>query len=203
MGKLLAHFISVVFHPLFIPLYCVFIIFHSPVYIIYQLPVEAQYATYGIVGVFTFLMPAGSSLILLKMDGISDLNMSRQKERGLPYLMTAIFFSTAYFSLSRVGFPALLTNAILGATVSLLLLFISNFTQKTSAHMVGVGGLLALVYAISEIYIDGNISLFLFPVILLTGLVAYSRLRLEAHRPIEIYTGLLIGIIPTYLLQWF
>ncbi|MBL4624577.1 MAG: hypothetical protein JKY42_05500 [Flavobacteriales bacterium] len=202
MGKLLANFISVVFHPLFIPLYCVLIIFNSPIYIIYKLPEEAQFTTYIIVGIFTLLMPAGSTLMLLKMEGISDIKMSTQKERRLPFIMSTIFYATAYFSLENVGFPKLITNALLGATISLLVLFLLNYKQKTSAHMVGIGGLLGIVYAVSEIYIEG-VSQFLFPSILLTGLVAYSRLRLNAHKPIEIYTGLLVGFFSEYLLQWY
>lgn len=202
MGKLLANFISVVFHPLFIPLYCVWIIFSSPIYVIYQIPADAQFATYIIVGIFTLLMPAGSTLVLLKMEGISDVKMKTQEERKLPFIMAAIFYTTAYFSLAHVGFPKLITCALLGAAISLVILFLLNFKQKTSAHMVGIGGLLGVVYAVSEIYIEG-ISQFLFPAILLTGLVGYARLRLNAHQPIEIYTGLLVGFLPAYLMQWY
>lgn len=202
MGKFLANFISVVFHPLFIPLYCVWIIFSSPIYIVYQIPPDAQYVTYIIVGIFTLLMPAGSALVLWKMDGITDIKMKNQEERKLPFIMSAIFYGTAYFSLAQVGFPKIVTNALLGATISLVLLFLLNYKQKTSAHMVGIGGLLGIVYAVSEIYIEG-VSQFLFPAILLTGLVAYARLRLNAHRPVEIYMGLLVGFLPEYLLQWY
>ncbi|MBL4653104.1 MAG: hypothetical protein JKY53_09635 [Flavobacteriales bacterium] len=202
MGKFLANFISVVFHPLFIPLYCVWIIFSSPIYIVYQIPPDAQYVTYIIVGIFTLLMPAGSALVLWKMDGITDIKMKNQEERKLPFIMSAIFYGTAYFSLAQVGFPKIVTNALLGATISLVLLFLLNYKQKTSAHMVGIGGLSGIVYAVSEIYIEG-VSQFLFPAILLTGLVAYARLRLNAHRPVEIYMGLLVGFLPEYLLQWY
>ena len=199
MVTLLARFISVVFHPLFIPLYCVLIIFNSPVYIIYQLNIDAKYAVCAVVAVFTLVLPAVSTVMLLKMDGIKSLKMNSQEERKLPFIMSAIFYATAYFSLQQVGIPKLITNAILGATISLVILFLANFKQKTSAHMVGIGGLLGIVYTLSEIYIVG-ISQFLFPAIILAGLVGYSRLRLEAHQPIEIYFGLIIGFLSEYLI---
>ncbi|MBT6438880.1 MAG: hypothetical protein HOK72_04180 [Flavobacteriales bacterium] len=199
MGKLLARFISVVFHPLFIPLYCVLIIFNSPVYIIYQLNIDAQYAVYAVVAVFTLVLPAVSTLMLLKMDGIKSLKMNSQEERKLPFIMSAIFYATAYFSMQQVGIPKLITNAILGATISLVILFLANFKQKTSAHMVGIGGLLGIVYTLSEIYIVG-ISQFLFPSIILAGLIGYSRLKLKAHQSIEIYSGLIIGFFSEYLI---
>ena len=201
MGKLLARFISVVFHPLFIPLYCVLIIFNSPVYIIYQLNIDAKYAVCAVVAVFTLVLPAVSTVMLLKMDGIKSLKMNSQEERKLPFIMSAIFYATAYFSMQQVGIPKLITNAILGATISLVILFLANFKQKTSAHMVGIGGLLGIVYTLSEIYIVG-ISQFLFPSIILAGLIGYSRLRLKAHQPIEIYSGLIVGFLSEYLLQW-
>ncbi len=199
MGKLLARFVSVVFHPLFIPLYSLLVIFNSPVYIIYQLNIDAKYAVCAVVAIFTLVLPAISTIMLLKMDGIKSLKMISQEERKLPFIMSAIFYATAYFSLQQVGFPELVTNALLGATISLIILFLANFKQKTSAHMVGVGGLLGIVYALSEIYIVG-ISQFLFPAIILAGLVGYSRLRLEAHQPIEIYFGLIIGFLSEYLI---
>jgi hypothetical protein len=199
MVTLLARFISVVFHPLFIPLYCVLIIFNSPVYIIYQLNIDTKYAVCAVVAVFTIVLPAVSTVMLLKMDGIKSLKMNSQEERKLPFIMSAIFYATAYFSLQQVGIPKLITNAILGATISLVILFLANFKQKTSAHMVGIGGLLGIVYTLSEIYIVG-ISQFLFPAIILAGLVGYSRLRLEAHQPIEIYFGLIIGFLSEYLI---
>ena len=199
MGKLLARFISVVFHPLFIPLYCVLIIFNSPVYIIYQLNIDAKYAMCAVVVVFTLVLPAVSTVMLLKMDGIKSLKMNSQEERKLPFIMSAIFYATAYFSMQQVGIPKLITNAILGATISLVILFLANFKQKTSAHMVGIGGLLGIVYTLSEIYIVG-ISQFLFPSIILAGLIGYSRLKLKAHQPIEIYSGLIIGFFSEYLI---
>ncbi|MBT6746073.1 MAG: hypothetical protein HOB26_05925 [Flavobacteriales bacterium] len=199
MGKLLARFISVVFHPLFIPLYCVLIIFNSPVYIIYQLNIDAKYAVCAVVAVFTLVLPAVSTVMLLKMDGIKSLKMNSQEERKLPFIMSAIFYATAYFSMQQVGIPKLITNAILGATISLVILFLANFKQKTSAHMVGIGGLLGIVYTLSEIYIVG-ISQFLFPSIILAGLIGYSRLKLKAHQSIEIYSGLIIGFFSEYLI---
>jgi len=199
MGKLLARFISVVFHPLFIPLYCLLIIFNSPVYIIYQLNIDAKYAVCAVVAVFTLVLPAVSTVMLLKMDGIKSLKMNSQEERKLPFIMSAIFYATAYFSMQQVGIPKLITNAILGATISLVILFLANFKQKTSAHMVGIGGLLGIVYTLSEIYIVG-ISQFLFPSIILAGLIGYSRLKLKAHQPIEIYSGLIIGFFSEYLI---
>ena len=96
MGKLLARFVSVVFHPLFIPLYCVLIIFNSPVYIIYQLNIDTKYAVCAVVAVFTIVLPAVSTVMLLKMDGIKSLKMISQEERKLPFIMSAIFYATLF-----------------------------------------------------------------------------------------------------------
>jgi hypothetical protein len=169
------------------------------VYIIYQLNIDAKYAVCAVVAVFTLVLPAVSTVMLLKMDGIKSLKMNSQEERKLPFIMSAIFYATAYFSMQQVGIPKLITNAILGATISLVILFLANFKQKTSAHMVGIGGLLGIVYTLSEIYIVG-ISQFLFPSIILAGLIGYSRLKLKAHQSIEIYSGLIIGFFSEYLI---
>lgn len=60
--------------------------------------------------------------------------------------------------------------------------------------MVGIGGLLGVLMSISYL-IKFDMTLFYILVILMAGFIAFARLRLEEHRPSQIYTGFLLGFI--------
>lgn len=59
-------------------------------------------------------------------------------------------------------------------------------------HMVGLGGLVALITFIS-FYLKVNLSFYLILVILFTGITGTARLLLKAHTQVEVYTGFVLG----------
>lgn len=65
--------------------------------------------------------------------------------------------------------------------------------------MVAAGGLIGVSFGISEIYLH-EINVFLIPMILISGIIAYSRLKLKAHQPNEIYLGVALGFFSEYLM---
>jgi membrane-associated phospholipid phosphatase len=62
-----------------------------------------------------------------------------------------------------------------------------------SAHMTGFGGVLAVVGVLGIYFPSLDLAYLLVATLLLGGVVASSRLYLEAHRPAEVYVGLLVG----------
>ena len=60
--------------------------------------------------------------------------------------------------------------------------------------MVGIGGMVGLFIALSfRFYVDVVWLLAIF--LVLSGVVAWARLALNAHRPSQVYAGFLIGSI--------
>ncbi len=78
---------------------------------------------------------------------------------------------------------------------SLLLLFL-NF--KSSLHLMGMGSLFMYLTCLS-VHFEINITLALSILILMTGLVASSRLYLKAHSKPELLIGFLVGAISQLL----
>jgi hypothetical protein len=69
-----------------------------------------------------------------------------------------------------------------------------NFWWKISIHAVGAGALLATIYALSmKMYTP--LTWYLVTVILASGLVLSSRLRLNSHNPAQVWLGFLTGFI--------
>lgn len=65
--------------------------------------------------------------------------------------------------------------------------------------MVGVGGLLGVLISISSL-IEFDMTPFYIAVIVLAGFIGFSRLHLQEHKPSQIYTGFLLGLVVQTLL---
>jgi membrane-associated phospholipid phosphatase len=58
--------------------------------------------------------------------------------------------------------------------------------------MTAWGGLLGTLTGFSMRF-DYNISIIIFSLILLSGIIASSRLKLNAHTPFQVYSGFTLG----------
>jgi len=143
---------------------------------------------------FTFLFPLINVLLLLRFKVISSLHMPTKEERRIPLLVTSCFYVTAYYLLRYSGISETLKILMLGASLSVILSTIINFFWKISLHLMAFGSLVGIIYTISyNLFISAHYLMTFF--VLLSALVAYSRLQLSAHNPRQVYGGFLIGFL--------
>lgn len=191
--KLAAKIISSIFHPLLMPVIGILIIFNTDSYINYAIPFELKKAVILLVSVSTFVTPLLITLLLLQRKVIKSLEMETTKERIIPYAFTIIFYVFTLFMLKRAPLHPIIFYFIIAATLSVILAFIINIKWKISAHMIGLGGLVGALIAISfsmEVYVTQYIILAL----IISGVVGSSRLILNAHNQAQLYVGFLLGI---------
>ena len=143
----------------------------------------------------TFIFPLIFSLLLKKRGAIHNLYMETCKERRWPYFFTTIMYLTSVWLFVKLNISPVILNFTLGAAVSIFILFLASFINfKISAHLMGLGGLIGMILILSiktQVELTSLISIF----ILISGFVGIARLQLKAHRPVEIYTGFLIGFL--------
>ncbi|MCB0402533.1 MAG: hypothetical protein KDD41_10650 [Flavobacteriales bacterium] len=192
--KLTAKIISILFHPLLMPIIGLFIIFNTESYVNYAIPFDLKKAIIILVGVSTFVIPFLITLFLLQRKFINSLEMETQKERVIPYAFTIIFYIFTLYMLKRVPIPPIIFNFIIGATLSVILAFVINIKWKISAHMIGIGGLIGALICIS-ILLEVYVTPFILIALLVAGLVGSSRLILKAHSQAQIYAGFALGIL--------
>ena len=89
--------------------------------------------------------------------------------------------------------------AFFGITAVVILTNAITFFWKISAHAAGVVGWLGFVLGFQQVYPSTN-TLFwpLVIAIALSGLVSWSRLYLNAHKPKEIFAGAALGFIISF-----
>lgn len=189
----LANFVSYLLHPIFMPLLSIFILFQLPNYINLRFSSEYFNAVYLCIAFNLVVIPLSLSFYMKKQGMIQSLKMEKVEERVLPYGVTSMFYLITYFLLSKIQFPNLYLAIFLAASAAVVcLLILAFFKQKVSAHLTGLGGICGLLIVVNQFLGIDTIPLFVL-FLLLSGILAAARLKLNAHNGFQVLSGFLIG----------
>lgn len=199
MSKTQAQFFSVVFHPVFINIYCLGVLFYVYPELSFALPQRLKWFFMGFLFVATSVVPLILVLILKFGGTVKTITLESAKERTLPYLLTLAMQVYCYVNFANnPGTPLLILQYLEAGICVMLLLLIANFFTKVSLHLAILGTLCALIAAAGKTGID--VRFMLIPALVLSGWIASARLFAEAHKPYQIYLGFVLGFLPMYLL---
>ncbi len=194
--KWLAHFFSFIFHPLFIPLIATwFLAFVQPGFFTGINTPEKQLIVIR-VGYNTIFFPALTVLLLKALGFIKSIFLKTQRERIVPYIATNIFYFWMFLVLkNQPEIPAILTSFIFGVFLASSAALIANIYFKISMHALGMGALCGLMLIIIFSGFSYAIFLVVMLTLIITGLVASSRMIVSNHKPLDIYSGIVISIL--------
>lgn len=198
--KRVAQILSVLFHPLLIPIYALLQINLMPFFY----PGSDTLRHVLIFGSMFVLVvpPIIWYIVLYKFNVIKSWKATTRKERIWPYLFTILSYILvsiiSYLLKVDFGF----TQLWQGAALALVLVFIINFFWKISAHATGMGSWLGMLFFLS-IYNGFSLLSEIIIVILSSGLVGWSRLKLDAHTPMQVFFGYLLGLFFVGILPFF
>jgi hypothetical protein len=193
MENKIARIISYIFHPLLMPVYTFSFLFSTKTFFASILTLKGKILILIFIFISTFILPAIFTYFLFRLNKISSLHLEKREDRIIPFLVTIIFYYTTYLMMKNTIVPAIYLLIMLAATLMIILAFFINFKFKISIHSMSIGALTGILIGISYLY---AIDLFFSVIILIItgGLVGFSRLVLNAHRPIEVYCGYLMGL---------
>lgn len=188
-----AQVISVLGHPLFMPLYAFGLLIYTNPYINMMITETSKYFTLGILLVFTIILPILTS-VLFKLFGLIDsLYMKTAKERRWPFLLTLIWYYMGIQLLTRIYVPQSFLLLMIGATCIVGVALVITSRWKISIHMLGIGGVIGAIIGISQRF-QFDHSILLIALILFAGLIGYSRLKTNSHNFRQVYAGFIVGI---------
>lgn len=194
--KVFANIVSTLFHPLLMITYGMILTLLYTYLAIY--PTKMKLIMVGGAFVCTAIIP-GLFILLLKFSGsISDLELSDRRERVLPFLVMIFSIMVFVFFVNRMQVPFWLMGLLIGSALALLLAMFINFYWKISVHGIGIGGLLGATMGIARIHMINAYWLFI-GLILIAGLVASARIILNKHTPMQMYGGVCLGFICTFV----
>lgn len=199
MERRLAQIISVLLHPLLMPAFGMLIMFNSGTYVS-LLTFEAKKILLLMIVTGTFLLPASIIPFMIYRKMITDVSLSVREERFLPMVLTLLFFMLTFFLIYRLPVNRMIHAYLLAVNISLLLSVLVNTFQKISTHMVGLGGITGLVLALILLFGVPMQSFFILAVAA-TGLAGFARLKLAAHRAVELLSGFTLGLLVVMLVM--
>ncbi len=186
-------------YPLFTPTYLMVtfcVLFNN-----LRQPLPPQYWWFAIGGTFFFtcLVPL-IILIVMKMQGrITDFDISDHRQRLVPLLYAIISFSfwCAYlYSVLKV--PDFMFWTAVSSVVALAVCAVISNYWKISAHLASMGGVVGMVLGYL-FYFGINAPGTVCGLLLLSLLLMYARIFLEAHTPLQVVLGYLLGLVFTLI----
>ena len=192
MAQKASKIISLIFHPLLIPSYTFIIFFFTPL-LIFNANGSIKIILLLMVFISTFALPLIISALLLHRKAIKSIYMENKEDRVLPLAATAISFYACYHLLVRMQLSPVFYLFLLGSTLIIILALITNLFWKPSLHMLAIGGLIGTLLSLSARYQVGYRILISFA-FLSAGLIAFARLKNEAHNQAQIYVSFIAGL---------
>ncbi len=208
MKRILAHFFSWIFLPLFMPSYGILLTMY-----VASLPKDLTHASMFLLTpemktrllllffLFSAAAPGLSFLALHQKKVISTIDIENQRERNIPLLVMMayslvlflLFFFKAPDHVLPIAFYALPLAGLLVTSIYMAI----NKWIKISLHAGGAGILVGFLFAY---YLEQQqFNRWILPAaIFASGLTIASRLYLNKHRPIEVYTGWTLAVIITF-----
>lgn len=194
--KILPLIVSAVFHPLIMPALGTYILLNKDI----SIPIleeSSKNIVLTIVILCTFCIPLLFTL-LLNYKKLVQLNfLSEKEDRIFPYIVTSLLFYLNFYLLRRMGVPFIIQLFSLTSVIAITVTSIVNMFWKISAHMMGIGGITALLLILAQFFFV-DVTTYMILAVSISGVIGFSRLSLNEHTPAQIYTGFMGGVIITY-----
>lgn len=199
--KIIANSISAITHPIFVPTLGAYLIYNTNT-IFSQISQEninsILYLSFGL----TFILPMIFIALFLGVKEIAKLKASDKNDRLFPLLIVLLSYSFTYNffkdSTGLIIYNTFLLTVITGLTIALLI----NFFWKISLHMVGIGGIIALIVFLKHIF-HAEIFVHFVAFTIMAGIIASVRLYLQEHSMPQILFGFALGFSSVHGLHLF
>jgi len=194
MNSRLPLILSYILHPLLIPLYVILLLLYLPGIRPYEYPVHVGLLIIGTVAVITILFPLLLLFFMRRLGLIRSWYLEDREERAFPLILMTVFYYLAFYLLKPVYLPGQYQLFLLVAAFLAVAALVITWYFRISLHLIALGTVCGLWLGI--IMSSGSSALLpLLVFIILSGIAGTARLSLRAHRPVEIYTGWLLGFI--------
>ncbi|TDO83604.1 hypothetical protein EV143_10140 [Flavobacterium chryseum] len=187
---------SYILHPIFISMYAtLFYLFCKGDIFTTQ---EKYYVLFQIL-IITVIVPILFFLLLRSTGHVKSVMIHETSQRKIPLILQCfLYILLVKRSIVIARYPEL-HFFFLGALFSTILALVCSLFQiKASLHMLAISSLAIFVIGLN-IHLQMQNPYWAALLILLTGIVASSRLVMEAHSNNELLIGTFIGIFPQLL----
>lgn len=190
--KIFAQVVSILLHPLLLPLYLLFVTFHSGTAFSY-IPAYTQNMSYLFTLIGVTIVPLACLPLLKRLGLIVNYRLSHKQDRVFPVLATIIGAFVVFYFTRNLPYSNIVRQFYLIVVIMLSGFMIVTIRWKMSMHMMAIGGLCGFVFILGVKYFGEVINLLPF-LILMSGVMGSSCLYLKHHTPAQVYVGYVYGV---------
>ncbi len=195
-----SHIISWILSPVLIPTYAIFTALWVTPFA--TLPPGLRWNVVFMTWIITCILPVVAIIILYRMGLITHPGLNNQKERYIPYIITAVCYIGAAWYMFRIHAPHWMYLFMVGGAVAATLSCIINIKWKISAHLAAMGGYMAMLFRIMTDSVNiYDIWPMISAAIILTGILGSARIYLKCHTFWQVIAGAANGFSWVYLLS--
>ena len=194
MTRRLAKIISLIFHPIFVPIYGIFAIANLHLVVASKMNAQNEVFLLSMYCVLLSILPLFWVMFTLQKYSVKKLSEISLPERRIAEWVLCLVYGLEFGFLGNYFFHSFLRLFVLALCMSSGVLAMLSSFKKVSFHVFGWAGLLVLVAVLGAKKSPMFIFLIL-AVLLITGLVASARLTLNAHTKQEVYLGFITGLL--------
>lgn len=210
--KYITQGISIIFHPIFIPLIAFFLylqIDHYTIATMQGLTEEGFWIIFSAVGLFSFLLPLIAMNAMITTGMVEGWELRNHKERVPVLMFSALFLSCLYYifyyieSANGDVFYSFFSVIMSGIVLAVLAAGISYF-WKISMHSIGIWGLagcfVGLTTLLYPLLNPQEMVMINSAIIGVAGIVGFSRLYQKAHNLLQVLAGSALGFGVSFLI---
>jgi len=193
--------LSVIFHPIFIPLFGLLIIYSSPTLLSF-IPSQLKRMIFMLVLTNNVILPLALATILYVRGAITTFNARDRNERVILLTFALMMYTLTAYLLLRMQVPNLFRAYFISVAIVTFITLLVTVFYRISLHAAGIGGLLVLIIFMIVFYGISTVWQ-LTSVMIVGGAVMSSRIWLDDHTPSEVWTGLAAGAVVMALSLFF
>lgn len=201
--RLLARFISWVFHPVFVPVYMMaFLVYEHPFQFTGFDPRQKMMVMLQTMAMYLFF-PLVTVLLLKALGFIDSIQLKKQKDRIIPLVACGIWYFWIWYVWHNLpGYPDMAIRFALAIWISSWTGLMMNTRMKISLHAISMGIAITFLFILAFTQ-PLNFGLYLSVGLLIAGLVCTARFIVSDHTAAEIYGGLALGSVSMIAAQVF
>jgi len=212
--KAISNLISVVFHPIFVPVYGLFLfvmIKHNGTLNL-RLLETGDFLKLAVspILLFSVVFPLFSLSVMYRSGMLTSYHLESQKERIPVLFLLSIYYSITYYFIRSLdlaynhSFFGLFLSFLTGGIILSLLSIVITLRWKISLHGIGIGalsgGMLAFTQELQPMLNFSEISQINTLLIILIGIVLSARLYLKAHTVHQVLVGVFLGLFVQFFI---
>ncbi len=187
---------SYIFHPIFISMYATLFYLYCKEDIF---TTNEKYFVLFQILVITFIVPILFFMLLRSTGHVKSMMLPETSQRLIPLVLQCfLYILLVKRSIIILRYPELHFFFLGALFTTIAALVLSLFKIKASLHVAAISGFMVFAAGLN-IHLQMHNPYWAAFLILITGIVASSRLEMEAHTPKELLIGLFIGIFPQLL----